>query len=73
MPQHRVFGLFHVLKESREVRDAGRIGFAEFNTSLCGKCAWHARILTRSSPSRKPGGQPVERQKGKLSSVTRKI
>jgi hypothetical protein len=59
MPQHRVLCLLHVLKESREMRDAGRIGFAEFNAALCGKCACHARILTRFGQSRKRCREPV--------------
>ena len=34
IPQERMFGLFHVLKKRREVRDAGSVCLAEFDTSF---------------------------------------
>ena len=41
VPQEGVFGLFHILKVGREVRDASRIGLAEFDASCVVELVGH--------------------------------
>jgi hypothetical protein len=49
-----MLGLFHISKEVGKVHDAGGIGIAKFNASLCFEDLWHGPGIGMGAPKKRP-------------------